>query len=84
MRFKRITPLSPTTNRIDRRYEVVDAHGRLAERIETSEVIRPFAPDELLALLVESGWSTRSTWWNYASAAPLADAQFFTVVATAA
>jgi ubiquinone/menaquinone biosynthesis C-methylase UbiE len=83
MRFKRITPLSPEINRIDRRYDVIDATGRLAERIETSEDIRLFTPDDIVGLLETSGWQIRSTWWNYTSAQPLGDAQFFTAVANA-
>lgn len=84
MRFKRITPLSAGMNRIDRRYDVIDARGRLAERVETSETIRLFAPDDVLGLLEASGWRVCSTWWNYASASPVADAQFFTAVARSA
>jgi len=81
MRFKRITPIGDGMNRIDRRYDMIDATGGLVERVETSEDIRPFTPDEVLGLLETSGWRVRSTWWNYTSAAPLADAQFFTAVA---
>ncbi|MEO5764389.1 MAG: class I SAM-dependent methyltransferase [Casimicrobiaceae bacterium] len=83
MRFKRITPLSGGMNRIDRRYEVTDAAGRVTERIESSEDIRPLAPDDVLGLLEASGWRVSSTWWNYAASTPLADAQFFTAVASA-
>ena len=83
MRSKRITPLGGGMNRIDRRYDVIDATGRLTERVETTEDIRPFTPDEVLGLLETSGWRIRSTWWNYTSAMQLADAQFFTAVAQA-
>jgi SAM-dependent methyltransferase len=80
VRSKRVTALSPAINRIERRYEVFGPEGESEEVIETCEDIRPFAPHALLRLLADCGFRARETWWNYASAAELPDAQFFTVV----
>jgi SAM-dependent methyltransferase len=81
IRSKRVTALSPQTNRIERRYEVTGSDGDVREVIETSENIRPFSPDDLLALLASCGFREREIWWNYTSTAQPADAQFFTIVA---
>ena len=81
VRSKRITALGPRLNRIERRYQVVAPDGHLIEQVEVAEDIRPFTVDELRAALVRAGFAIEQTWWNYASAAPLEDAQFHTVVA---
>jgi SAM-dependent methyltransferase len=81
VRSKRITRLSERVNRIERRYEIVSADGTIDERIDTCEDIRVYAPSELTALLETCGLRTREAWWNYTASEPVADAQFFTVVA---
>jgi len=81
LRSKRVTPLSPVTNRIERRYDVQDAAGRLVKRIETSEDIRVFAPGDVVALLAAGGLRVRSTAWNYGATQAPEGAQFFTAVA---
>ena len=81
VRSKRITALGPRLNRIERRYQVVAPDGHLIEQVDVAEDIRPFTVDELRAALVRAGFAIEQTWWNYASATPLADAQFHTVVA---
>lgn len=81
VRSKRITKRSKRVNRIERRYELRSADGTLEERIETCEDIRVYTPDELTALVSACGLRTRESWWNYASANEIADAQFFTIVA---
>ena len=81
IRSKRVTALSAQINRIERRYEVIGAAGGVDEMIETVEDIRPFSPESVLALLASCGYRVRETWWNYASTAPIDDAQFFTAVA---
>ena len=83
VRSKRVTPLSPAINRIERRYDVLNASGRLVRRVETSEDIRPFAPDEITALLEEGGLRLRSTAWDYGAAPSRDGAQYFTAVAQA-
>ena len=84
VRSKRITPLSERVNRIERRYEIVSDDGTIDERIDTCEDIRVYAPSELTALLETCGLRTREAWWNYAASEAVADAQFFTIVATRA
>ena len=83
VRSKRVAPLSPSINRIERRYDVRDASGRLVRRIETCEDIRPFTPDEVVALLEAGGLQVRSTAWNYGTTQSRDDAQFFTAIARA-
>jgi ubiquinone/menaquinone biosynthesis C-methylase UbiE len=81
IRSKRVTSLSPQMNRIERRYEVVGADGSIRDLIETSEDIRLFPPEELLALLAECGFRASQTWWNYSTTTAPPDPQFFTVIA---
>ncbi len=81
VRSKRVTPLSPRVNRIERRYDALAADGSLRERIETREEIRTFTPAEVLALLDGEGMRLRSTWWDYSSSSARDDARFFTAVA---
>jgi SAM-dependent methyltransferase len=81
VRSKRVTALGPRLNRIERRYQVVAPDGALIEQVDVAEDLRPFTVDELRAALVRAGFAVEQTWWNYASAAPLEDAQFHTVVA---
>jgi len=83
VRSKRVTPLSSTINRIERRYDVQDASGRLVRRVETSEDIRPFAPEDVVALLDEGGLRVRSTAWNYGATPSRDGAQFFTAIGQA-
>jgi ubiquinone/menaquinone biosynthesis C-methylase UbiE len=83
-RSKRVTKLTPEINRIERRYEVTDAAGKLCEIVETVEDIRPISPEALSELVERSGLRIRQAWWNYTSTEPLADAQFFTIVAARA
>jgi ubiquinone/menaquinone biosynthesis C-methylase UbiE len=81
IRSKRVTSLSPRINRIERRYEVLGADGGVQDIIETSEDIRLFRPEELLALLAECRFRPRETWWNYVATVAPPDPQFFTVIA---
>jgi len=82
-RWKRITPLGPRQNRIERRYEVLDAADHVLESFDVAEEIRPFTPDELGALVDTNGFSVDETWWDYTLRTRPAAAQFFTVVAHA-
>jgi SAM-dependent methyltransferase len=81
VRAKRITPLSPRGNRIERRYRVEAADGSVLEQVDVSEEIRPFAPDELRGVLADAGFAVEQAWWDYASSDPGPDAQFHTVLA---
>jgi ubiquinone/menaquinone biosynthesis C-methylase UbiE len=80
-RSKRVAMLAPRVNRIDRRYELVAADGRLLQRIETSEDVRLYAPEELVLLLGASGFVIEQQWWDYGAGDRPAGAQFFTVSA---
>ena len=80
-RARRVTSLSPHTNRIERRYELTGADGTVLERFETCEKIRLFEPPALLELLVAAGLSIEAVWWDYASCEPPARPRFFTVCA---
>lgn len=83
IRSKRMTPLGQGRNRIERRYEVVTADGRIAERVEVSEEIRPVAPEALDAALAMAGFRVIESWWDYASREPVPGAQYYTAVARA-
>lgn len=80
-RAKRVTPLAPGRNRIERRYRVYGPDAALTRQIDTCEDIRLFAPEELTALLQERGYSPEQQWWDYSSRERPDAAQFFTVVA---
>jgi SAM-dependent methyltransferase len=81
VRSKRVAALGPRLNRVERRYEVVAGDGSVLERIDTREDIRPFAPEELLELLIACGFAIDSVWWDYAPCKHSPDARFFTVSA---
>ena len=68
-------------NRIERRYEVLDARGVLQERIDIAEDIRPYAPDALRERLRAAGFAVDATVWDYGEARPAAGARFVTYVA---
>ena len=82
IRSKRVTAVDARINRIERRYEIMTAEGRVAETIETCEEIRTYAPGQLLALLEAAGLVARDQVWNYGTGDSRAEAQFFTVVAS--
>ena len=80
VRSKRVAAVGPRINRVERRYELVAADGRLVERIDTSEDIRLYAPEDIIDLLTRSGFAIDRTWQDY-GVTPAAEAQFFTVSA---
>jgi ubiquinone/menaquinone biosynthesis C-methylase UbiE len=80
-RSKRITPLHDGINRIERRYRILTADGLLERQIDVCEVIRPFTPEALVALLAANGFDVDAAWWDYSSQLRTPDAQFFTVTA---
>ena len=80
VRSKRVATVGSRTNRIERRYELVAADGRLVERIDTCEDICPYRPDEIVAMLTRSGFAIDRTWRDY-GASPAGEGQFFTVSA---
>ena len=84
VRSKRVTPLPDGRNRIERRYDVVAGDGRVADRVEVSEVIRPLTPDALVAVVAGGGFRVVASWWDYAAGDAGAGVQFFTVAARVA
>lgn len=83
-RWKRIAPLGPRINRIERRYQVIATDERVLEQIDIAEDIRPADPDALRSLVADRGFIADELWWDYAQREEVAGAQFFTVVARAA
>ena len=81
-RWKRITAVSATVNRIERHYVVEDAGRRVLETLEVAEYIRPRSPGGLGALLRGAGFAGLETWWDYGAAADASAAQFATLVAS--
>ncbi len=80
-RFKRVTPLSATHNRIERRYEVRGPGDELLDTVTVDEVIRPVTEEGLRAALAAGGFAVTATAWDYGRAADGAAAQFVALVA---
>jgi SAM-dependent methyltransferase len=80
-RSKRVEKIDSRVNRVVRRYELVGADGRLLERIETSEDVRLYTPEDLVLLLDTSGFVAEQHWWDYTPGRRAGSAQFFTVSA---
>ena len=78
-RSKRVAPVAPGVNRIERRYELVAADGCLLERIDTCEEVRPYSPEDLVPLLSASGFAIEQQWWDYGAGERPGAAQYFTV-----
>lgn len=82
-RYKRVESVAPRINRIERRYEVHSAEGKILESLETSEDIRTFSPAELTDAVSTCGFAQQQVWWDYGRASPETHPQFFTVAARA-
>ena len=80
-RAKRVAAVAPAVNRVERRYELVTVDGDLRERVETSEDVRLFAPEDLVQLLATSGFVIEQLWWDYQAIHRPADAKFCTICA---
>jgi SAM-dependent methyltransferase len=83
-RWKRVRPAGPACNRIERRYRVEDAAGRMLESVDVEEDIRPFAPEALRAQVRAAGFALGREWWDYGTSAHAPAAQFFTLEGTRA
>lgn len=79
-RHKRITANTDGTNRIERRYILLDENGEATSEFSTDETIRPYRADELAAFGESAGLSVESTSWDYDTRAEAAAARFATVV----
>ena len=82
-RSKRVRALGAATNRIERRYRLLDGGGAVVEEIDVAETIRPFAPDAVRRAVAAAGMKPVQEWWNYGARIEPAQAQFFTLAAQA-
>lgn len=80
VRSKRVSAVDAATNRIERRYELVAADGRVVERFDVAEVIRPCAPETLRAAADTAGLAPVTEAFDYGTRPDGTDAQFFTLV----
>ena len=80
-RWRRLRPESARVNRIERRYELTAADGSVRERFDVEELVRPFAPDTLRAVVVAAGFVAEREWWDYGTRATSEGARFFTLEA---
>jgi len=83
-RSKRIQPLGPATNRIERRYQVLAKDGTVLEQVDVAEIIRPCAPEALRQAVATAGLVPGQEWWDYGARPRPEHAQFFTLSAYAA
>lgn len=81
IRAKRITALADATNRIERRYELANADGRVVERLDVTEVIRPCTPSMLRDAVRAADMVPVDEAFDYGTRPDAVDAQFFTLVA---
>ncbi len=80
-RWKRISAVGATINRIERRYVVEDASGHAPDVVEVAEDIRPRDADELSRHLLDAGFEPPAMAWDYGATTDSATAQFATLVA---
>ncbi len=80
-RWRRLRSAGVLVNRIERRYEVTEADGSMRERIDVEELVRPFDPDALRAVVVAAGFVAEREWWDYGTRATSEGARFFTLEA---
>jgi hypothetical protein len=83
-RAKRIAPLASALNRIERRYQVLDADGTVLEQVDVAETIRPCSPAALRQAVAAAGLVPAQEWWDYGARPGPDGAQFFTLAAGAA
>jgi len=81
MRSKRVVPLAPGVNRVERRYELTTPEGAVMQRIDTRVDVRPLSPDDLVSSLEESGFEIEREWWDYGVRSGPEGSQFYTVSA---
>ena len=79
-REKRIAAHPDGTNRIERRYRLLDAAGNVTDEFLTDETVRPYAPEAMAALAAEAGWHVVDTAWDYGARAGRDGAKFASLV----
>lgn len=77
LRHKRVTTLADGNHRIERRYRLAGAFG--GRTLHTSERIRPYAPDDLVAMCQRHLGPVTAIDWDYGQASESAFARFCTV-----
>jgi SAM-dependent methyltransferase len=83
VRARRISALPGGLHRIERRYVLHDRAGVAREATDTCEIIRPYAPDALRALVAQHGFDVEQVWCDYGACADERAAQFVTMLARA-
>ena len=78
-RSKKITALDGHRHRIERRYVLRDATGRIERVIDTADVIRPYEVDELHELTRHANLAVHDCSFDYGAAASAQDARFITL-----
>ena len=81
-RWRRILPLAPQVNRIERTYRLCATDGNRFDEIVTREEIRLFTPGDVRKLLGDAGFAIDSEWWDYAAKLRPIGARFFTACAS--
>lgn len=79
-RSRQITP-EGSINVIKRCYEEYSATGAFERAINTESRIRPYRPDELKNMLIQSGFSICGEWWDYGQGS-VDNGEFFSIEAT--
>jgi hypothetical protein len=79
-RHKRITANANGTNRIERRYRRYAGSGAIADEFVTDETIRPYAPEDLVALGRSARLLVDSICYDYGQTDDVGKARFVTVV----
>ncbi|HET7777833.1 MAG TPA: class I SAM-dependent methyltransferase [Rudaea sp.] len=79
-RHKRITANADGTNRIERRYRLFSADGRLCDEFHTDETIRPYTPAAIAGLGEAAGLRVETWAYDYGATATGVNFRFATAV----
>jgi SAM-dependent methyltransferase len=79
-RHKRITANADGSNRIERRYRILDANESALNEFATDETIRPYRAEELLRFGVAAGLHAEALAWDYGQRVDADGARFASVV----
>ena len=79
-RHKRITANADGSNRIERRYRILDANETTLDEFVTDETIRPYRADELVRFGVAAGLHGEALAWDYGQRVDAEGARFASVV----
>ena len=79
-RYKRITANADGTNRIERRYRVLDADDVVRDEFSTDETIRPYAAEEFARFGAAAGLHREALAWDYGTHLAAEGARFASVI----